>query len=162
MGLDQADTYRRGIHWGTSKQDRSYSVLPQVLGLDGVWRNILREVLGDFPPPPASGDHTVPPLARSRRATRSPARKARPATGILGGNRMEGMDAPFASGPVELFERLDNETIASAAAAASEGLVLTTLDKAVNWARKNSIWPMSFGLACCAIEMMSMSASRFD
>ncbi|MGO4881356.1 MAG: NADH-quinone oxidoreductase subunit B [Bryobacteraceae bacterium] len=72
------------------------------------------------------------------------------------------MDAPFASGPVELFERLDNESISSAAAAASEGLVLTTLDKAVNWARKNSIWPMSFGLACCAIEMMSMSASRYD
>ena len=72
------------------------------------------------------------------------------------------MDAPFASGPVELFERLDNEFTATRAAAASEGLVLTTLDRAVNWARKNSIWPMSFGLACCAIEMMSMSASRFD
>jgi NADH-quinone oxidoreductase subunit B len=72
------------------------------------------------------------------------------------------MDAPFASGSVDLFERLDNESMMSASAAASEGLVLTTLDKAVNWARKNSIWPMSFGLACCAIEMMSMSASRFD
>ena len=72
------------------------------------------------------------------------------------------MDAPFASGPIELFERLDNESMTSPSAAASEGLVLTTLDKAVNWARKNSIWPMSFGLACCAIEMMSMSASRFD
>ena len=72
------------------------------------------------------------------------------------------MDAPFASGPVELFERLDNENAVNAAAAASEGLVMTTLDKAVNWARKNSIWPMSFGLACCAIEMMSMSASRYD
>src|SRR5271156_4263445 len=72
------------------------------------------------------------------------------------------MDAPMASGPLDLFERLDNEAVSSAAAAASEGLVLTTLDKAVNWARKNSIWPMSFGLACCAIEMMSMSASRFD
>jgi len=72
------------------------------------------------------------------------------------------MDAPFASGPVELFEHLDNESMTTASAAASEGLVLTTLDKAVNWARKNSIWPMSFGLACCAIEMMSMSASRFD
>ena len=44
----------------------------------------------------------------------------------------------------------------------SERVLMTTLDKAINWARKNSIWPMSFGLACCAIEMMSMSASRFD
>ncbi len=43
-----------------------------------------------------------------------------------------------------------------------EGLMFTKLDQAVNWARKSSLWPMSFGLACCAIEMMSMSASRFD
>ena len=43
-----------------------------------------------------------------------------------------------------------------------EGIVLTTLDSAVNWMRKNSLWPMTFGLACCAIEMMSMGASRFD
>jgi NADH-quinone oxidoreductase subunit B len=43
-----------------------------------------------------------------------------------------------------------------------EGVVLTTLDSAINWMRKNSIWPMTFGLACCAIEMMSMGASRFD
>jgi NADH-quinone oxidoreductase subunit B len=43
-----------------------------------------------------------------------------------------------------------------------EGLVFTKLDQVVNWARRSSIWPMSFGLACCAIEMMSMSASRFD
>src|SRR5947199_3806649 len=43
-----------------------------------------------------------------------------------------------------------------------EGVVLTTLDSAINWVRKNSIWPMTFGLACCAIEMMSMGAARFD
>ena len=43
-----------------------------------------------------------------------------------------------------------------------DGVIFAQLDKAVNWARKSSIWPMSFGLACCAIEMMSMSASRFD
>src|SRR3954452_24271587 len=74
----------------------------------------------------------------------------------------EGMDKPLASGPSELFARIDDYAVDNAAAAASEGIVLTTLDRAVNWARKNSIWPMSFGLACCAIEMMSMSAPRFD
>ncbi len=45
---------------------------------------------------------------------------------------------------------------------ADEGIIFTQLDKAVNWARKNSLWPLGFGLACCAIEMMSMAASRFD
>jgi NADH-quinone oxidoreductase subunit B len=43
-----------------------------------------------------------------------------------------------------------------------EGLIFAKLDQAVNWARKSSLWPMSFGLACCAIEMMSTAASRFD
>jgi len=43
-----------------------------------------------------------------------------------------------------------------------DSIVTTRLDKVINWARQSSIWPMSFGLACCAIEMMSMSASRFD
>jgi len=43
-----------------------------------------------------------------------------------------------------------------------EGVFLTSMDFAVNWIRKNSVWPMTFGLACCAIEMMSMGASRFD
>jgi NADH-quinone oxidoreductase subunit B len=43
-----------------------------------------------------------------------------------------------------------------------EGFLFASLDKVVNWARRSSIWPMSFGLACCAIEMMSMAASRYD
>jgi NADH-quinone oxidoreductase subunit B len=38
----------------------------------------------------------------------------------------------------------------------------TTVDKVVNWARKSSIWPATFGLACCAIEMMATAAARYD
>ena len=41
-------------------------------------------------------------------------------------------------------------------------VLLTSVDKIVNWARRSSIWPVTFGLACCAIEMMAMSASRYD
>ncbi len=43
-----------------------------------------------------------------------------------------------------------------------EGILLASLDKVVNWARRSSIWPMSFGLACCAIEMMSIVGARLD
>ena len=42
------------------------------------------------------------------------------------------------------------------------GLLLTTLGKAVAWARKNSMWPATFGLACCAIEMMAAGAGDYD
>jgi NADH-quinone oxidoreductase subunit B len=41
-------------------------------------------------------------------------------------------------------------------------LVVTQLDAALNWVRKNSLWPMPLGLACCAIELMAAGASRFD
>ncbi len=43
-----------------------------------------------------------------------------------------------------------------------EGVIVTSLDFFMNWGRKNSLWPMTFGLACCAIEMMAVGASRFD
>jgi len=42
------------------------------------------------------------------------------------------------------------------------GLVLTTIEGALNWGRASSLWPLTFGLACCAIEMMAAFASRFD
>jgi len=41
-------------------------------------------------------------------------------------------------------------------------IALTTIDKIVNFGRSNSLWPMTYGLACCAIEMMASGASRFD
>ncbi|HCO02712.1 MAG TPA: NADH-quinone oxidoreductase subunit B [Actinobacteria bacterium] len=42
------------------------------------------------------------------------------------------------------------------------GLLLTTIGKGVAWARKNSMWPATFGLACCAIEMMAAGAADYD
>ena len=43
-----------------------------------------------------------------------------------------------------------------------ENVITTTIEQAINWARESSIWPMTFGLACCAIEMMATGASRYD
>jgi NADH-quinone oxidoreductase subunit B len=43
-----------------------------------------------------------------------------------------------------------------------DNILTASLDKVVNWARKSSIWPATFGLACCAIEMMAAAASRYD
>jgi NADH-quinone oxidoreductase subunit B len=42
------------------------------------------------------------------------------------------------------------------------GVVTTSIDWVFNWARRNSPWPLTFGLACCAIEMMATGAARFD
>ena len=41
-------------------------------------------------------------------------------------------------------------------------LMITSVDSLVNWGRKSSVWPLTFGLACCAFEMMSSAMSRFD
>jgi NADH-quinone oxidoreductase subunit B len=43
-----------------------------------------------------------------------------------------------------------------------ENVLTTTLEQALNWAKQGSIWPVTFGIACCAIEMMATGASRFD
>ena len=42
------------------------------------------------------------------------------------------------------------------------GILFTSVEKVVNWARANAIWPLGFGLACCAIEMMAIVGPRFD
>ena len=41
-------------------------------------------------------------------------------------------------------------------------LMITSVDSLVNWGRKSSVWPLTFGLACCAFEMMASAMSRFD
>ena len=54
-----------------------------------------------------------------------------------------------------LFERIDQDL-------QDKGFVVTRLERLVGWARAGSLWPMTFGLACCAIEMMHAAASRYD
>ena len=46
--------------------------------------------------------------------------------------------------------------------AAGEGYLVTGFEDLANWARSGSLWPMSFGLACCAVEMMHTACSRYD
>src|SRR5688500_20134588 len=43
-----------------------------------------------------------------------------------------------------------------------KGFFVTQVDSLMNWARTGSLWPMTFGLACCAVEMMHAGASRYD
>ena len=42
------------------------------------------------------------------------------------------------------------------------GIFTTTLEEIYNWGRKNSVWPLTFGLACCAIEMIATTMARYD
>jgi NADH-quinone oxidoreductase subunit B len=67
----------------------------------------------------------------------------------LEGSSSEDRDLPVAPGQGGLFS-------------GAPGFLTTKLDFVVNWARTNSLWPMPFGTACCAIEMMASAASRYD
>jgi NADH-quinone oxidoreductase subunit B len=58
------------------------------------------------------------------------------------------------TGPVSDEDRLREEL--------EKGILFTTVESVVNWARANAIWPLGFGLACCAIEMMAIAGPRFD
>jgi NADH-quinone oxidoreductase subunit B len=78
---------------------------------------------------------------------RAPSLRARQ---LLRGGELEGLTVPAHLEGAELEE------------AVARGVLTTTLDKAVAWARGNSFFPATFGLACCAIEMMSIVASRVD
>ncbi|QPJ66618.1 MAG: NADH-quinone oxidoreductase subunit B [Candidatus Nitrohelix vancouverensis] len=58
----------------------------------------------------------------------------------------------------EALEALEEES----AGAVYDSILTTQLGKVVGWAQKNALWPATFGLACCAIEMMAMANSRWD
>jgi NADH-quinone oxidoreductase subunit B len=55
-----------------------------------------------------------------------------------------------------------NEPTSGLDAVLGNNIIMSTVDDIVNWMRKGSVWPMTFGLACCAIEMMAVGASKFD
>ena len=63
-------------------------------------------------------------------------------------------DLVMPSGPISDEDRLRDEL--------EKGILFTTVESVVNWARANAIWPLGFGLACCAIEMMAIAGPRFD
>jgi len=52
LGMAENNLFQKGIIYGTCKEDRTFFILPQVRGLDGEWRDVPREALGDFPKPP--------------------------------------------------------------------------------------------------------------
>jgi NADH-quinone oxidoreductase subunit B len=62
---------------------------------------------------------------------------------------------PAEPAEVALFERVNHDL-------QDKGFFVTRLERLVNWARAGSMWPMTFGLACCAIEMMHAAAARYD
>ena len=55
-----------------------------------------------------------------------------------------------------------DQTLAAYDSKVEGNVIFTKLDAAINWMRKNSMWPMPMGLACCAIEMMAAACSRYD
>jgi NADH-quinone oxidoreductase subunit B len=66
------------------------------------------------------------------------------------------LQAPTSAGVDQSFFRGLNDEVES------KGFLVAKLDDLVNWARSGSLWPMTFGLACCAVEMMHAAAARYD
>ncbi|MDJ1257099.1 MAG: NADH-quinone oxidoreductase subunit B [Candidatus Midichloria sp.] len=66
--------------------------------------------------------------------------------------------------PTKIFIQKQQDTILNQAVEEIQdrGFIITQIDKVANWARSSSLWPMTFGLACCAVEMMQTAASRYD
>ena len=83
--------------------------------------------------------------------------------GIETPNATTSPDAPDAKVPAALSDSPQNAAFADfSEELADKGFVTSQLDKVVNWARSGSLWPMTFGLACCAVEMIHAYMPRYD
>ena len=89
-------------------------------------------------------------VTSSATSTVKPAGTSPAATGLSAGTAL----VPGASQD-DFFKGLSDEL-------ADKGVVISTLDKLANWARTGSMWPMTFGLACCGVEMIHAYMARYD
>jgi NADH dehydrogenase (ubiquinone) Fe-S protein 7 len=94
-------------------------------------------------------------MALLPRAAQAASRNAAPMTRMLHTSAPALMNSTTLNAPT-------SSTTSSQSGGAGGEFVLSKVDALMNWARTGSIWPMTFGLACCAVEMMHTGAARYD